>query len=118
MKRNQRGATNIKAIISIVLFIAFVYAMFKIVPHFINNYEMEDFMKTEARFYSYGQRSEIEARQNIVNKARGMDIPTDDLKITKDGRRVKMRLAYTVSVEFPGYTFTKDFLIDVDNQGV
>jgi len=118
MRLNQRGATNFKAIISVALFAMFVYAMFKIVPHFMNNYELNDFMQTEARFYSYGQRSEMEVRGNIVHKASSLDIPTDDLKITKDGRRVKMRLAYTISVEFPGYTFTKDFVITVDNQGV
>lgn len=118
MKRNERGAGNFGAIVALIFFLIFVYAMFKIVPHFMNNYELNDFMQTEARFLSYGQRTETEARQNIVNKARSMDIPADDLKISKDGRRVKMRMAYTISVEFPGYTFTKDFLIEVDNQGV
>lgn len=118
MKRSQRGAGNFGAIVAVVLFVIFVYAMIKIVPHFVNNYEMDDFMKTEARFLSYGQRSEAEAKGNVVKKANEFDISTDDLKITKDGRRVKMRLAYTISVEFPGYTFTKNFLIEVDNTGV
>ncbi len=118
MKRNQRGAGNFGAILAVALFVIFVYAMFKIVPHFMNNYELNDFMQTEARFLSYNQRTETEARQNIINKAQGLDISADNLTITKDGRRVKMRLAYTISVEFPGYTFTKDFLIEVDNQGV
>lgn len=115
---DQRGKTNLSAIVALVLFIAFVYAMFKIVPHFMNNYELEDYMKTEARFLSYGQRTEIEARGNITRKAQSLDIPTDSLKISKEGRRVKMNLSYTVSVEFPGYTFTKDFVIAVDNVGV
>ena len=118
MRRGEHGKGNMGAILALIGFIIFVYAMFKIVPHFMNNYELDDFMKTEARFLSYGQRSEMEARTNIINKARGLDIPTDGLTISKDGRRVKMRLAYTISVEFPGYTFTKDFLIDVDNVGV
>jgi len=118
MRLNQRGATNFKAIISVALFVMFVYAMFKIVPHFMNNYEMDDFVQTEARFLAYGQRTETEARANIIKKAGSMDIPTDDLKIQKDGRKVNIRLAYTVTVEFPGYTFTKDFLIEVKNTAI
>lgn len=116
--KSERGAANFGAIVILILFVVFVYAMFKIVPHFMDKYELDDFMRTEARFLSYGQRSESEARGNITNKARALDIPADDLQIIKEGRRVKMRLAYTISVEFPGYTFTKDFLIEVDNQGV
>jgi hypothetical protein len=114
----QRGESNIKAILALVLFLAFVYAMFKIAPHFMNKLELEDYMETEARFLSYNQRTETEARGNIINKARALGIPTDDLKISKDGRRVRMRLAYTVTVEFPGYTWTRDFLIEVENSAV
>ena len=90
MRRGEHGKGNMGAILALIGFIIFVYAMFKIVPHFMNNYELDDFMKTEARFLSYGQRSEMEARTNIINKARGLDIPTDGLTISKDGRRVKI----------------------------
>lgn len=118
IRRNQHGKVNFGAIVAGLLFLAFVYAMFKLVPHLVNNYELDDFMKTEARFLSYGQRSETEARGNIAKKMQELDIVADDLKIEKNGRRVKMHLVYTVTEVFPGYTFTKVFVIDVDNIGV
>lgn len=118
IRRNQRGAGKFGAIVAGLLFLAFVYAMFKLVPHLVNNYELNDYMMTEARFLSYGQRSEGEARGNISRKMQELDIVPDDFKIEKNGRRVKMHLVYTVTEEFPGYTFTKVFVIDVDNIGV
>lgn len=118
IRRDQRGAGKFGAIVAGLLFLAFVYTMFKLVPHLVNNYEVDDFMKTEARFLSYGQRSEGEARGNITRKLQELDIVLDELKIEKNGRRVKMLLRYTVTEEFPGYTFTKTFVIDVDNVGV
>lgn len=118
--RDERGGANIKAILTIVVCVIVVFALFKTVPHFVNNYELEDFCKTEARFLSYGQRKEEDVKDAIWKQIRALDIPVrkEDIRIRKDGRRVWINFDYSIPVEFPGYTHVLNFSIAIDNQGV
>jgi predicted membrane protein len=118
--RNERGAGNLKGILWLAAFALLIFCMWKTVPHFMNKYELEDLMNTEARFMSYGQRTEADVRNAIFGKVQDLEIPAnrDDIKINKNQRRVKISLHYTVEIALPFYTWMKRFEIEVDNQGV
>lgn len=121
MNRNsQRGAANLKAIFWIAVLLLVVYALFKISPHFINNYELKDLMGTEARFASVGTRNVEEVRETLYRKIQELEIPAEksDIKIEKVDRRVRIRINYVVEVNFPGYTLKIPFENDIDNRGV
>ncbi len=118
--RDQRGGVNLKAILTIAICGMVVFGLFKTVPHFVNHYELEDFCYGEARFLSYGQRSEQEVKDAIWKQVRELEIPVnrEDIRIVKLNRRVKIDFDYTIPVQFPGYTLHLNFSIAVDNQGV
>lgn len=121
MNRNrQRGAANLKAIFWIVVLVLVVYILFKVSPHFINNYELKDMMGTEARFASVGTRSVEDVREAVWKKMQELDIPAEksDIKVEKVERRVRISVHYVVEVEFPGYTLKIPFENDIDNRGV
>lgn len=119
---SQRGAGSAKAIIALLLFAIFIYAALRIVPRFINNYELDDFCQNEARAFSYNQRSETEIRANIMRKIDELKIPVtaNQVRLTKNdiNGNVRLNIDYTERVEFPGYTFTKDFSVAVDTRRI
>lgn len=119
-RQSQRGAANLKAIFWIAFFVLIVYALFKVSPHFINNYELQDMMGTEARFASVGTRTVEDVREALWKKIQDLDIPAEksDIKIEKSGRNVKISIEYVVEVAFPGYTLRIPFHPEVDNRGV
>ena len=118
--RGERGAVNIKAILTIAVCLFVLYALFKTVPHFVTHYDLEDFCRTEARFLSYGQRKEEEVKESIWKQIRDLDLPVnrEDIKVVKTGRRVKIDFGYSIPIEFPGYTYILNFTVAVDNLGV
>ena len=120
MNRNgQRGGGGLKAVVWIAILAALVYLAVKIVPHVVNNYELQDTMDQEARFAMYQRKTDMDVRDLIFRKAQSLDISglrKDDIKVQISMERVTISVNYTVPVELPGYTLNLSFSPSADNK--
>ena len=115
----ERGAGYAKALLWLAVLAIVVYLGFKIIPHFLNNVELQDFMITESRFATYQRKSDEQIRETIFKKASDLDIDwikREDIKVETAQGRVKISIDYTVPVELPGYTLNLNFKPVADNR--
>lgn len=115
----QRGAGNLKAIIWMVLIILLVYLAIKIIPPFVNYYDLRDHMEQTATFAAVGNQTEQQIREDIWRKIQDLELPVkyDALKVTRGNRRVQISCHYVVEVPFLGYTIKLNFAPETDKRG-
>ncbi|MGH9796029.1 MAG: DUF4845 domain-containing protein [Candidatus Acidiferrales bacterium] len=119
IRRRQRGGGNTKAIIWIAILILLVYLAFKVIPPFVNDYELRDHMEQTARYAAVSNQTEADIRTAIWRKVEELEIPAsrEALRVVRQTRRVQISLPYTVEVPILGYTMKLNFSPQVDNRG-
>lgn len=122
MSRNrERGEGKVKTIIFLLVVVGIFYLAYKIIPVYVNNYELEDAMKTEARFASVNRKSPDEVRDNVYKKVRELQIPAErnDIRVELIGAGgVRITVTYTVIIDLPGYQLKLNFQPTADNMSV
>lgn len=110
-RERDRGFVKLKTLITLAVIGLIVYSCVKIVPVYVNNYELVDTMKSEARFAAVQRRNEEDVRTTVFKKAQDLGLPVrrEDIKVrrTRDGMVVEV--SYSVVVELPGYALTLNF---------
>ncbi len=117
----QRGASKLKTTISLLILAALVYVGFKIVPAYVNNFELEDAMKTEARFAAVNRKTPEDVRNAIYKKIQELGIPArpEDIRVVPtSGYGIRITVKYTVVVDLPGYTLRLNFQPTADNMSI
>lgn len=119
IRMRQRGAGHMKAIIAIAILFLLAYSAIKVIPHFVNDYDLRDHMDQTARFAAVGNQTEQQIRESVWKKVQELEIPAtpDALKVSKGNRRVQVSLQYTVEVSLLGYPLKLNFHPEVDNKG-
>jgi hypothetical protein len=119
IRKPQHGGGTVKAIIWIVIIILLVYLGIKIVPPFVNYYDLRDHMDQTATFAAVGNQTEQQIREDILRKIRDLEIPgqSGDLKVVRGTRRVQISYHYVVEVPFLGYTIKLNFAPETDKRG-
>ncbi len=119
-RRKESGRGLWKAVFWLLLLAAFVYGCIQIVPHYVNNYELEDYMKTEARFAAVNRRTPEEIRQNVWEKIQELEIPAtrESIQVTTTRGNVTITVRYSVVVDLLGYQLTLNFQPTANNRSV
>ena len=122
MSRNpERGEGRLKTIIFLLILAGVIYLAYRVVPCYVNNFELEDAMKTEARFAAINRKSPDEVRENVYKKIQQLKIPADrnDIRIEQLGSGgVRITVIYTVVIDLPGYQLKLDFAPTADNMSI
>lgn len=126
VERNpERGAGKLAGILFFVFIAIAIYVGWKIVPAFVNNYEFQDALQSEARFAITNRRQPDDIRNDIWKKIVELQIPVDkkDIQIKYPGGGGPMALVdidvpYSIDVEFPGYTLQLNFHPHGDNHSI
>ncbi len=110
-RKTERGEGRLKALIWFAVLITIGYILFKVVPPYLNNYQLKDTLVTEARFYSAHQKNEEQAREAVWKEIQNLQIPAkrEDIKVSTTGRTSRISVSYTVVVDLPGYQWQIDF---------
>ncbi len=98
----ERGAARLKAVIWLLILGAAVYVAFKVVPVYVDNYQLQDKLQTEARFATVNRRTDEELRNAIYREIQDRDIPArpEDIQVLENsGRVVRLSVDYTVTVD-------------------
>jgi hypothetical protein len=110
----QRGDSKLGCILWLLLVAAGALVAWKMIPIKVNVAELEAFMDEQAKFAAGA--SEETLKRRILDKAAELDleIKPQNVTVSKTPERVRMRVQFTIPVEFPGYTYEWNFDLNVD----
>ena len=117
---SERGGSGVKLFLLLVLLGSMIFAGFKILPIYVNNYQVQDAIESEARFAIGNRLTAKDIRDNVWKKVNEIGIPADQdsLKITANPGAVQISLDYSVPVDLLVYKFVLDFHDHADNRSI
>jgi len=100
-RRFERGEGRLKGILIAVIVVFSIYAAWKVVPPYVNDYQLADKMQEQSRFAMVNHYTEDQIRENIYKVMMDLDIPAkkEDIKIVSNLNVVKISLNYTVPID-------------------
>jgi hypothetical protein len=110
-RESERGAGRLKTVLVILGVAAMGYGAFKIVPCYVNNYQLQDAMRAEARFAGVQRKSSEQVRDDIYKQAMQLSIPAkrEDIQVVSVQNGYSISLNYTVPVDLLGYQLALKF---------
>ena len=100
-RRFERGEGKLKGILIVVIVVLAIYTAWKVVPPFVNDYQLSDMMQEQSRYALVNRYTEDQIRDKIYKEMIDLDIPAkrEDIKIVANNNVVKISLDYTVPVD-------------------
>jgi cell division protein FtsL len=119
-RREQRGAGRLKAILWTTVIVFGAYAAFKIIPVYINEYQLADKMQEQARFAVVNHYTEEQIRDTVYKTAKELDIPVarEQIKVLASQQLVQISLDYTVPVDLIVYRVQLHFTPSSENRAL
>ena len=121
-QKRERGGSRINLVITLLIVGFLVFAAVKVVPAYVNNYQFQDSMESEARFaLSYPPKNPEDIRNDLWQKAQDLSIPLaskDAIKVTEDRQNVTISVDYAIPVDLKVYQFTMQFHPHADNHTI
>ena len=99
--RSERGEGRLKGIIIVVMVVLAIYTAWKVVPVYVDEYQLSDRMQEQARYAVVNRYTEDQIRDNIFKVMQDLDIPgkREDIKVVSNNSVVKISLDYSVPVD-------------------
>jgi len=118
--RSERGAGQLKTILVVAIIALVIYSAVKIVPAYVNNYQLADKMEEQARFAIVNRYTEEQVRDNIFKVCQELEIPAkkEDIKVVSTNAVVKISLQYTVPVDVLTYHLDLHFAPTSENKAL
>jgi len=119
-RRSERGEGKLKGILIVVIVVLAIYSAWKIVPAYVNEYQLADRMQEQARFAVVNRYTEEQIRDNIYKIVQDLEIPAkrEDIKVVATNSVVKISLQYTVPVDLLMYHMELHFSPDSENKSL
>ncbi len=119
-RRSEKGEGRLKTIIIVVVIALFIYSAVKVVPAYVNNYQLADKMQEQARFAVVNRYTEDQIRDNIFKVCQDLEIPAkkEDIKVTATNAVVKISMQYTVPVDLLSYHLELHFAPSSENKAL
>lgn len=113
--RRERGEGQFGCLVGLVVLLLAGLIAYKMIPVKVKAADLRETIVDESK--SAGQHNDGQIRKQILAKADESDLPvTDkDIVINRTSSSIKIKVTYTVPVEFPGYTFNWNFKVETDN---
>ncbi len=118
--RSQRGEGKLKAIVFTVVLVFGVFAAFKVLPPYINEYQLSDKMQEQARFGVVNRYTEEQIRDTIFKEAQDLDVPIkkEDIKVLASPSVVRISLDYRVPIDLLIYKMELHFTPSSENKSL
>lgn len=116
----ERGGSGVKLFLLLMLLGSMIFAGIRVLPVYIDNYQIQDAVQSEARFAIGNRLLAKDVRADVLKKINEIGIPAteDDLKVTATPGSVQITLDYSVPIDLLVYKYTKDFHIYADNRSI
>jgi hypothetical protein len=116
----ERGEGKLKAIFYTVILVLLIYSAFKIVPVYVQDYQLSDKMQETARFAVVNRYNEEQIRDTIFKEIQSLEIPAkrEDIKVSSSQAVVKISVDYTVPVDLFFYHMDIHFTPSSENKSI
>ena len=111
MRHSDSGDVNFKAYLTLAFLVCVVYASFKIIPVYVNSFELDDYIRQQTPFW-LAQRVPVDSiRNRVLDKARELELPLDpdQVNVQATSASITVDLEYTVPVDLKVYTLKLHF---------
>jgi hypothetical protein len=88
-------------ILTILVVAALIFAAYKLMPPYVNNYQLQDTVETIAREATYTKMTEADIRQQVINKASdlGVELDPSQVYVERSGPSVNISTEYMITVD-------------------
>jgi cell division protein FtsL len=119
-RRVELGGSRAKAILYTFILVLVLYSAFKIVPVYVQNYQLSDKMQETARFAVVNRYSEEQIRDTIFKEIQNLEIPAkrEDIKVSSTQSIVRISVDYTVPVDVFFYHTDLHFTPSSENKSI
>ncbi|GAC1623676.1 MAG: hypothetical protein NVS9B13_17610 [Candidatus Acidiferrum sp.] len=119
-RRSERGEGKIKAILVTVIIATGVFAGFRIVPAYVNDYQLKDKMQEIARFSVVNRETEEQIRDKVFKVVDDLDLPVkrEEIKVIALQKRVTIGVNYTVPIDLKFYQTEIHFTDSAENSAL
>ena len=113
--RRERGESQFGCLVGLVVLLAAGLIAYKMIPIKVKAADLRETIVDES--HSAGQHKDDQIRRQILAKAQQNELPVSDkdIEISRSSANIKIKVSYTVPVEFPGYTYQWNFNVETDN---
>jgi hypothetical protein len=118
MRRTDAGRGSGKAIFSLLVVAFVVYASIKIVPVYLNNYELQTYIQDQTPFWLIQRVPSDGIRARVLAKAQDLTLPIskEQVQVEAGASRVTVNIDYTVPIDLKVYTLTLHFTPHSENR--
>jgi hypothetical protein len=116
----ERGGTKINLLLTLILLGSMIFAGVMLIPPYVNNYQLQDAMNTEARFAGYNRKSEEDIREDVWKKVQELGVPAKrtDIHITNESGTTQITVNYTVPINMIFKQYDWEFHAHGDNHSL
>ncbi len=101
-QRCERGFLTFSGLLLLLVVAAIIFAAVKLLPPYIDNYQLQDSMESLARTATYTQKmTEEEVRNQVLGQAKQLGIPlrADQVAVQRSGPTISISAHYDVPVD-------------------
>lgn len=120
-RAGETGDGRLKAIVFTAILVMGIYAAFKIVPAYVNEFQLSDKIQEQARFAVVNRYTEDQIRDNVFGVVQDLNIQgvkREDIKVTATRQDVRISLDYTVPVDLLVYRTELHFSPESENKSL
>lgn len=119
-RRFERGEGRLKGILIVVMVVLAIYTSWKVVPVYVNEYQLSDKMQEQARYAVVNRYNEEQIRDNVFKVIQDLDIPAkrEDIRVVSNNSVVKISLEYSVPVDLLMYHADIHFSPNSENKAL
>ena len=105
--RYQRGDVPVGCLVGGVVALIVVLVSIKVAPIMIHVGELDKEISNLADRANRREYTDQRIRRDILEKAEQLDLPVTkkSVDIRRTSNRIKVTVRYTISIDFPGYTY-------------
>lgn len=120
MRWSESGRIGFKGILLVAFFAALIFACFKITPVYINNFQLQNYVRDQNPFWLTQHATAEAIRNNIVAKAQDLGFPVaaEDVMVNSTALRLTVTVDYHVPVDLKVCTVQIHFSPSAENQTI
>ncbi|MGH9354399.1 MAG: hypothetical protein ACRD2G_19900, partial [Terriglobia bacterium] len=110
-RSRESGGGSFGFIVTLVILAAIGYVAFLVVPIYVHNYELNDYVN-EVALQVVSNRIKIDdVPAAVVERSEALNLPVElgDVKMDSGGNAIRIHVAYTVPVDLFSYTWSIHF---------
>ena len=120
-RKSERGSSRLRALMTLAFVGVCIFLGVKIIPVLVNNYQLVDSMKEEARYAGVNRRDSESIRDDMSKKLKELEIPAkrEDVHVELIGPSMyQISLDYTVVVDLRVYQLSLHFHPQADSNSI